>query len=532
VKSCCLFTLSHNQVPPPRRYSTVMSLDQLSDSAVLHLAPDGLSASVHVQVSPDGPLPDEMLLLALVHERQLRVDAFLKAQLQVVLDRIKAGERQFQHVIAQGTPPVAGQAGRIEFQPGFDPAEVKAALARAASESDSQAAPVGHKSSGVDHYTRSIFKHVLPGDHIATMLYPSAGIDGVDVCGGLIRASQAPSLNFQADDTILRKPDGTLYSMRSGVLEWSEGSLHVSDTLDVPGNVDFSTGHIDFPGHIIVRKSVRDLFKLTSRLDLEVHGLVEAAFLTAGRDANLKAGMAAKERGTITVQRDLHAKYLNNTQATIGRDLHVDREIVNCHINLGGRLIAPNAGITGGTLRAAQNISICDLGSESGVATTLELGAIPELTAILGDLTNTLGMVSQRREKIDASLQQLRSIGGRLPASEAEKLTELEYAMSRIDDLSKKLKQRLHEVSESLKARTRIEMTLTGRIYPKVLIKAGNYTIDFFEVLKGPVQISLDATGKPQLHSHDGRLRDDFGQFAKIRRIEVRGLSAAALRAA
>ena len=60
-------------------------------------------------------------------------------------------------------------------------------------------------------------------------------------------------------------------------------SAKVSNTLEIDQNVDFSTGNIDFPGNVIVHRSVKDCFTVKARDDIEVRGLIEAATLIANQ---------------------------------------------------------------------------------------------------------------------------------------------------------------------------------------------------------------------------------------------------------
>lgn len=430
-------------------------------------------------------------------------------------------------VIAKGQPPQHGKPGYVAFEPGYDPEEMQRVLADAASGIKPSRSP-----GSVDHYTRSTFNFVKVGAHVGTIIFPAGGVIGRDVFGNDLTPEEAPPLTFSVDDTLKRCDDGSLIARCPGVLEWGEGGLHITDSITIPGDIDFSVGHIEFPGSVTVKGGVRDHFKVIARGDVCIDGLIEAATIKAGNDVVIRGGMAAKEKGTLEIGRDGAAKYLNNVTVSVGRDLTIERELVNCRVTVGRAFNGPNCGIAGGALAVAGAVVVNSLGSEMGVATDLRLGSIPALDAVAKEAMALMPVLEARRAKYLEPLDQLRGVKGRHAPSTVERMATLQRSVDAAEAQIRPLEERLARLRATLRERTVVDLIVHGRIHPKVFMTVGNFTIDFTSELRGPVRIRLDDGFVPCLCSLDGTPHGDLTKHAKVRRIDLTAGANSAARAA
>lgn len=504
-----------------------MSEEANAHPARIEVSADGLTAEivVHGGTAP----PDRLTIVALATEAKIELTP---ANHDLVTEAVAAlaalGGGNARMVIARGTAPQHGMPGKIAFEAGYDPDEVKQALEKAATGAAATRPP-----GSVDHYTKSMFNFVKVGAHVATIVFPFEGLAGRDVFGNTLKPDPATATTFTVDDTLRKCDDGRLIAMRPGVLEWGEGGLHITDKLVIPGHIDFSIGHVDFPGSVTVRGGVRDLFKVIAKNNLQIDGLIEAATIRGGGDVAINGGMAAKEKGTLDVGRDCSAKYLNNVAVTVGRDLTVERELVNCRVTVGRGFNGLRCGIAGGALAVAGAVEVQTVGSEMGVATDLRLGSIPALEAVLKEALALLPILDARRAKHLEPLEQLRSVKGRQAPATMARMEELEKLVAAVNEKSRPLEERIAKLRGTLRANTKVDLIVHGRIHPKVMITAGNFTIDFTKELKGPVRLMLDPAFSPCLCSVDGTpMGGDLNKFAKVRRIDLTAGANSAARAA
>ncbi|MEO0630863.1 MAG: FapA family protein, partial [Planctomycetota bacterium] len=287
----------------------------------------------------------------------------------------------FEFVIARGVPPVHGEDGRFEFDGSIlEIFERAAQLKRRRPSERDDDQPLDEIEGDACHYQRSTIAVVRAGDRIGQIVEPTAGQDGVDVCGGCAPARHGgPATTSFDESTIILQNDGTLVASVGGLLNTADNHLRVTEDLVIPGYVDFSTGNVEFDGDITVEKGVRDCFVVTAARSLKVLGQVEAATLNAGRDVHLLRGITGREKGEIVAGRDLRSRFLDSSTLTVARDLHAEREVTHCTINVGRNIIAPSAALLGGTCTVAGTAEFAQIGTESGTPTVLRLGRLPRI---------------------------------------------------------------------------------------------------------------------------------------------------------
>ncbi|MFO0083377.1 MAG: DUF342 domain-containing protein [Phycisphaerales bacterium] len=402
-------------------------------------------------------------------------------------------------VIARGLAPVHGTHGRISFAPEFLPGTQRAEAAAAQPDS---AKDVAGSAEAVNHYARSAFTPVLRGAIIARVEPSVEGVDGRDVTGRTLACKRATEAPLNHDDSVSVGPDGAIVALQNGILSWRPPLLRVIDTLEVDGFVDFSTGHIDFPGSVLIHRGVRDLFKVHADRSLAVRGLVEAAELSAALDTSISGGMAAKRTGSLQTGRDLRANYLNNVRVRVGRDASIESELINCDLVAGRSIIAPRCVMAGGSACAGSLIDLRTVGSESRVATQLCLGTLPELAALRTALRSLLPEVQTRQSAAAEQLAQLKSVKGKLSPRQAESLTELEFEAASASSLCDRLDAAGRNLEDFIARRTRVELIVRDRIFSGVTLRCpgapfeATWLVQFTTDLKGPLRITTDDRGR------------------------------------
>lgn len=443
--------------------------------------------SARLILPPRTQPPDATLINALLTEKAVVRTEAVRARIDAVLTELAsaggASESERSWVVATGTPPVHGGEGRIDFEPDADPRQ-----------------PAGQTPTA-DHYSRASVRAVHPGAPIGRVVEPSSGSDGLDVTGRSLAARQPRPLPLLLDDSIQRHPDGRLVATVAGTPDYRPPLLRIRQKLELPGFVDFSTGHVDFPGDVEVAKGVRDVFKLHAGGSLLVHGLVEAAELVAGLDATLPSGMAGKQTGRLTAWRDVDAFYLHGVTAAVGRDLRVGTELIQCEIAVGRRLLAERATVAGGELRVAAGATVASLGSPARVSTRVELGVHPVLDELRRRGAALLPRLRARVEQAQAQLDQLRGVRGRLSHSQAEALTELEFALAAAEERERTLAGRLEEVAELARRHTRASIVVRTTLHAGVVIGTPGYRCEVRQDVPGPVALEVPkgGSGRPVL---------------------------------
>ncbi|MCH9023609.1 MAG: DUF342 domain-containing protein, partial [Planctomycetes bacterium] len=159
------------------------------------------------------------------------------------------------------------------------------------------------------HYDRSDIITVNENQELLRILPPVSGKDGVDVFGKPISRKLGKEAKVILGKNVIQKDD-LIIASSGGRFLFDNGKAWINPVLDINGNVDFSTGNIDFPGEVIIAKNVIDLFKVRSKATISIHGLIEAAEIHAGLDLYATGGVTGKEKGKLYAANDIHSKYL------------------------------------------------------------------------------------------------------------------------------------------------------------------------------------------------------------------------------
>ncbi len=475
--------------------------DHIDNAIRVSITSDRMTATLRVAAGTDAADVNAMTIGSHAHARGLLgSDALEQAIAQAAQRYDPNAAADFEHVLARGTPVKHGEDGRFELDDAIVEILDRAAKLkrRRPAEHDAADQPPDAIEGGGSHYQRSTIAAVKPGDRIGRIVKPTAGEDGIDVCGKCVAARHgAPASVFVDQNTIRKHDDGTLTAIVGGLLDTANDGLRINQDLVIHGDVDFSTGNIEFEGDIIIERGVRDCFVVQSARSVKVVGQVEAATICSGRDTILHRGMTGREKGSIAAGRDVRAKFIDSTRITVGRDLHVDREITHCTINVGRNIVAPAAAILGGACTVAGAAEFAQVGSGSNTETVIRLGSLPSVDRLLREAMELYPVIQRRGTDAKQRLEQLKSNTAKLTASQAESMTELQFLIMHAESKLKPLRQSVEGAIGLIHTATTCSLTVHKRLLPGVEIALGGRIARISQDIPGPIRIELDDQGTP-----------------------------------
>lgn len=413
-------------------------------------------------------------------------------------------------VIARGSEPVNASKPEIvldrELAEQIDRAERHKLDAQDASKNTDDDQPI-------NFYEMSSIVIVVRGQRLAQIEQTTEPADGVDVFGQSIPASESATFDAIDPDSIQLK-DNVCFARHSGEFVQTASSLRVNKNLEIQGDVDFSTGRIDFPGSVCIHGLIQDNFSVKSGKDLDIRSLVGRATLESLGSTFLARGMAGKDKGKIIAWGDLVAGYLESVHASIGGDVRVKGEITNSTLQIDGSLDAPNASIRGGEIVVAKDAVASTIGSEQGITTVLVLGTIPAievLTRQAGELEDKLESVIENREK---KLGSFNAAIGKPNASQIEERMEMEFALHELRSRRGVLTNAHQSLSRLRSRHSKCSLNVKRAIYTKTELYLPGHRCVFERDIIGECTISLDRKGIPviEYRGESKPLRD----FAKV----------------
>lgn len=263
----------------------------------------------------------------------------------------------------------------------------------------------------VDYTSLNLVHNVEEGDVICDIKPETPGVDGKTVTGSVLQAHNGVKPQIPQGRNTTLSEDGTkLLASCTGHVEFSVRSFQVRAVLDVPGNVDYSIGNINFLGDVHVRGDITSGFTVRAAGNIQVDGVVEAATVEAGGNLVVACGVTGQDRAIIRAHQRIYSKYLENCYAYAREEIQTDC-IINCNVYSDTNVIVRSGRgtIIGGTIRAAREISATIVGSKNEMSTTLILGGLPceafEREQLLDELSQIESTLAKLEPKPDSPIK-------------------------------------------------------------------------------------------------------------------------------
>jgi len=410
--------------------------------------------------------------------------------------------------------PQHGEDGWFDWDERFDPTVTHQV-------DDSKDGPKSANSDTtdepVDYYNRSRYVMVETGDVLGRRVPPTYGEDGVDVRGKILPAKPGREVRHTLDDSILIDGKGQYVAQTTGLLRVEGERISISPVLEVNQDVDFGTGNIDFDGDVEITKGVRDCFRVKCTGDLMTRGLVEAATIVVGGDYEAAGGMASKEKGRLEVRGSMTARYLDNVEGFVKRDLTLQREMINCRIAVGGELSIPAGALIGGCVRVLGQVHLAALGSASGMnLTELHLGSEPQIEDLLHSVNAVLDKTRAERDETQGKLTALTDAKAGSTSSQREELTVLMCEVSILDEQIASLERRAKKLGTYFELMRDVRLTVEKMIHPKTLLVIGDKQVMFRDAAKGPLTIRRKSNGEVIVEHANSQQQRPVGSIAEV----------------
>lgn len=302
--------------------------------------------------------------------------------------------------IAEGTPPVAGQNGKVEFH--FNP--------------NRERKPTILEDGRVDFRELNLVESVKKGQKLCTLIPPLPGVKGKTVTGVDIPALDGKPAVIPRGRNVEVNEDGvTLVSSIDGQVEFIEGKVSVFSNYEVHADVDNSTGNIYFVGSVSVRGNVLSGFTIEAGGSVEVWGVVEGAVIKAGGDIILRRGMQGLGKGVLVSGGDIIARYIEHSNIEAKNDIKAEA-IMHSNVKCGNRLeLSGKKGLlVGGTCKVGKEIAAKVIGSYMATATDIEVGVDPtvrERYKALRDEVNAIESDIKKADQAITILKKLEAVG-------------------------------------------------------------------------------------------------------------------------
>jgi len=258
-------------------------------------------------------------------------------------------------VIARGIKPKDGKDGYVEYK--FDMSAKPQFIPK-----DDQA---------VDYKTAMQITLVKVGDILANIIPPTKGEDGMDVRGKPIKAKDGlPARYFPGEG--LEEKEGHLIATMSGTPSVQDSLIMIRRSYVLQGDVDLSTGNINYPGTVVINGNVTDGFEVLSEENIVVNGLIAGAKIKAKGYVKCAGGIQGNGKAEVISGSYVTAKFISAATVVAEGDVLVTKNALHSNISCLGELRLGGS-IIGGVATSLKGVECAELGSETGVKTIVNI---------------------------------------------------------------------------------------------------------------------------------------------------------------
>ncbi len=312
--------------------------------------------------------------------------------------------------------------------------------------------PIIMDDGSVDFRQVNLLRTVEKDQLLAVKIPASKGTDGVNVFGEAIDSTGKDKSLPAGKNTYISEDGLSLYAATNGRIIRQKELLHVENILTIEGDVDYSTGNINFNGDVAISGDVLGGFKVRSTGDIRIKGTVEGAeIISTEGSVVVSRGIVGQEKARILAKKNVKADFVNEATIEAGNDVEVGEYIIGSNIFAENevRAIQGRGMIVGGKVYAEKMIDAKIAGSPNNVRTELHVGGRidKEIYEKMLYIEKDLEVLDKRHSSIRKDIEFIELLKKKLPKFPERKKEELKKLITKL----KKVEEMIEEVQNKKK---------------------------------------------------------------------------------
>ncbi len=346
---------------------------------------DGWTAHMSLSPPPSGDsLPELAEIVAMLRQAGVR-SGIRESNIAAALAMVKAEGRPHLHqAVARGRLPINGENARLRL-------EIITSSQAGEELGDGQ----------MNYRERNLFTEVEKGQLLATKIFATAGLAGVNVYGQSVPQQPGKDLALKTGEDVVFDPaSGEVRAAVAGVLTAVTDTLvKVSAKLTISGDVDYHTGNVRCRDAVEISGSIRPGFVVKAGGNTVIGGTVEAAAVECGGNV-LVRGTITGEEAVVEADGDVEVPVVAHGIVSAGGAVRISREAYYAKVrSLGDIVLSTEARVLGCELIAGGSITAASVDTEVSPNSLLAAAVVPERYARYYRLLKAL---HQAQAKVDA----------------------------------------------------------------------------------------------------------------------------------
>ena len=324
----------------------------------------------------------------------------------------------------------------------------------------------------VDYRERTPYILVKKGEPLAKKVPESPGRTGKNLTGDILPVTEKDIVSYRPGENIVEK-DGILFAACHGRFEIREREMSVNETLDIAGNVDYSTGHIAFPGDVIIHGSVCDGFRVAAGKSIFVKQTMDASQVMAKGNLVVEGGIKGRGEAQIRIDGSIRAKFIENAVLEAHGDIVVEKAVMHSEIHTLGHMDLGEAGVlVGGEIWAKSGMRTGSIGRPESPSARIRIGSDYLVDRQLGHTHEHIDRLETKLDKLKAKT-----------TLDAER----ENLIRQVEDVLEKMKRSEKELAEHRHPSLSASLIVFGKADIGTEVMIGGLSLRLGEVVEGAV---------------------------------------------
>ncbi|SHI68444.1 DUF342 domain-containing protein [Propionispora hippei] len=340
---------------------------------------------------------------------------------------------------------------------------------------ENQGRPLEMADGRVDFKNLNLFTVVQPGDLLAQKYPATQGEQGFNVLGQVLPAKPGKDLLLPMGKNVEVGEPNQLVASIAGQVQIVNKKVSVIPLIEIKGDVDFSTGNIEFVGSVNIRGSVQPGFFVKAEGNVDVAGTVSGG-IVEGKNVIIKRGIQGMSRGYIHARENLITQFIENATVSAGNEVQVSEAILHSRVSAGKKVVVEGRRglITGGTISAGEEIRAQNVGNLMAVPTELEVGVNPTLREEYQKLRTEIRKVEVSLDQTQKALTILKAMNQNTMAQDKrEMMLKLTKAQFHLVGQLGNMRKRWEEIEAALEEMKAGRIKVANTLYPGVKVIIG-----------------------------------------------------------
>lgn len=332
------------------------------------------------------------------------------------------------------------------------------------------------ENGSVDYKNLNNIQAVKEGQVICEITPAVPGENGMTIEGQVYPCTiKGTPIAVPAGRNTQLSEDGTLLiSQKTGHVTFSNGKFQVDPLLKINGNIDNSTGNVDYDGDIFISGDVRNGFSVKATGGIDIRGSVEGAEISAQGPITIASGMSGNGRGTLTSESYIKCRYLEHCTVKAEGNVYAE-SIINSKIQSGEDIVVTSGigVIIGGSLLAGSNINANIIGSKvRRLITELIIANVPKNVEESSRLTREMEQLHHNLSEIRKNINYLESVQR---PDKQQLLDSLKQASDYLNIREQEINNRLNEIAS--KDSEQVGLIKCRQLLPVVRVRMGSSSL-------------------------------------------------------